>query len=145
VATAAQALWDSIRPGYNTSINPATWLLEQTDGHTFIPIEGGALTGAGQDTGVVSLAAVHIFTFKDSDNHKYKFYYTESDYNPYYHGDITNTAFPAIHNTAVNFVTPGSGSNPNDWATSRGGFQIKRLTFVTGDLNKRIKRARHAE
>lgn len=141
-SSAAQALWNLMRPNFAASVPAASYLLEQNSGGIFTPVESAALTGAGSSVGPVLDCSEVTLTYKDLNNHKLKLVLLESSisnlaHSPYPVGDAPLDALILYFLTAVN---PTDGGN---WARSRGDVRIFRFTFFTASLNKRIRRSRH--
>lgn len=140
-SVAAQAAWDHVRPQLATGSAAASYLLEQNFSGTFVPLEGGVLTGVGTGGGTAFECGEVTFTFKDLANRKLKLIVLEGEAEPPTHNIVGAGSAGQIAFWSW-MLTPGTGSAGKDWVASRTGLKIERGTFVTNALNKRVRRSR---
>lgn len=144
----AQALWTALRSIFPVAATAPTATLEQIVAGLWQPIDFTLLTGAGT-AGASNPAQQWTLTLRDTAFKKLKVVLLEGDF-PYLGHSATGLGIDATSDTLVpswSNVADGE-SQPVHWQVSRGNRFLLRAGTVAGltyGLNKRLKRARHAE
>lgn len=141
-ATAAQQFWDLVKPMYNTAVTGANWVLYQRDVNIFVPIDAGALTGAGTSSNPTAVGMAYTFTFKDVDQYLQRIQIPET-------ADIlqrkySQATIPSPYSTFVTDVlaTSSTGVHIGDWLRTRSGIRPARFLFATNTGNRKLRRTR---
>lgn len=138
-SAAALALWNLVKPFYNVTTNPPTYLVEQNFSGVFVPVESAALAGLGTNGSANAAAFVDTFTFRSILGHRLKFLMIETVNGTLYHQNLAGSgaAAQAFINNVLAFTNPTDIGN---WAVARGNEIIKSFTFHTSSANKRLRR-----
>jgi hypothetical protein len=145
--TAAQVWWNAVRGNFNDTVAAPSWLLEQRTGTSWNPVAGGAVTGAGTDTGDIQIATQFTISMRTTDFNRIRMVILES--NSFELGIKTvGSAGMAIEWSTLASRLDGSAGLAGqlwNWVRSLNNIALAEsgpIVSGTYDLNDAVRRAR---
>jgi|SRR5215831_17447861 len=144
---AAAVWWAALKPAYNTTVAPPTWILHNRVGPVWNPVASGTLSGNGTNTsGIVYASQLTISLRTDNFKRVRQILMEQStaDHATKYFGytDL-HTNLPDLADCLVG--TFGGGNNLHEWVRSRNKRELAEsapIISTTFDLNDKLRRAR---
>lgn len=145
--TAAQVWWDTIKSRFHTSTAAPSWLLENRVSTAWVPVAGGAVTGAGTGTDPNVLNSQFTVSLRTTDFNRIRMVILEPNI---FHTDqkLVGSAGMATDWSSLASRLDGSAALAGqlfNWVRSLNNVELANsgpIISATYDLNDAVRRAR---